>query len=112
MEKATVRLVGDGENHPYCIEVLTPGWRGCDHAIEGTICDTMPADLREICAILKKENVKYFSVSEPANEGVMMFLTDGATEFVLRDAASFERAVSALTRAGSLSLEIRNTAIH
>jgi hypothetical protein len=74
--------------------------------------DTMPADLREICAILKKEDVKYYSVSEPAKEGVMMFLADGATEFVLRDAASLERAVNALTRAGWLSSEIQNTAIH
>jgi hypothetical protein len=112
MEKATVRLVGHGEKDPYCIEVVTPGWRGCDHALEGTIRDTMPADLREICAILKKEDVKYFSVSEAAKEGVMMFLADGATEFVLRDAASFERAVNALTRAGWLSPEIQNTAIH
>jgi hypothetical protein len=110
VEKATVRLVGHGEKHPYCIEVITPGWRGCDHALEGTIRDTMPADLREISAILKREEVEYFS--EPAKEGVMLFLADGATEFVLPDAASYERAVNALTRAGWLSPEIQNMAIH
>src|SRR5215472_5701699 len=51
MEKATVRLVSHGEAHPYVIEVTTPGWRGVDHAFDGTVKESMPADLREIQAI-------------------------------------------------------------
>lgn len=105
-ERATVRLVRRGEQHPYVIEVSTPGWRGCDHAFDGTIKETMPADLEEICDILQKANVKYHSVSEPDKDGVMIFMEDGATEFVLRTAADFEASVVALVRAGWLSPEM------
>src|SRR6266516_3633203 len=103
--KATVRLIRRGEQHPYVIEVTTPGWRGCDHAFDGTIAQTMPADLK-ICDILKKANVKYCSPSEPDKEDVMLFADDGSTEFVLRNAGDLEAAVTALARAGWLSPEL------
>jgi hypothetical protein len=105
----TIRLVRRGERHPYVIEVTTPGWRGCDHAYDGTVSQTMPADLREIRKILIKANVKYFSPSDPRKSGVMLLMADGATEFVLADASDFESAVVALTRSGWLSPEGRIT---
>jgi len=101
----TVRLVRRGEHHPYVIEVMTPGWRGCDHASDGTIKQTMPADLKNICEILVKANVKYYSLSDPRKEGVMVS-ADGATEFVLGDANDFEAAVAALGREGWLSPDL------
>ena len=99
----SVRLVSRGKHHPYVIEVMTLGWRGCDHAFNGTINQTMPANLREIRQVLINANVKYFSVSEPRKDGVMMFMADGATEFVLGDAHDFEAAVAALVGTGWLS---------
>jgi hypothetical protein len=98
----TVRLVRHGERHPYVIEVVTPGWQGCDHAIDGTIKRTMPGDLRDICDVLAKANVKYYSVSDPRKEGVIVFTADGATEFGLGDANDFEAGVAALVYAGWL----------
>jgi hypothetical protein len=71
----------------------------------------MPADLIEICKVLRDANIKYYSVSEPNREGVMMFIDDGDTEFVLRDSDSLSRAVIALARAGWLSPEIQNSFI-
>ena len=102
----TVRLVRRGERHPYVVEVVTPGWHGCDHAIDGTIKQTMPGDLRDIRDVLAKANVKYYSVSDPRKEGVVMFMADGATEFVLGDASDFKAAVAALVRAGWLLPEL------
>jgi hypothetical protein len=99
----SVRIVSRGEHHPYVIEVMTPGWRGCDHAFDGTINQTMPADLRGIRRVLVNAKVKYYSVSDPCKEGVMMLMADGATEFVLGDADDLEAAVAALVRAGWLS---------
>ena len=103
MSRATVRLIKRGEQHPYVIEVMTPGWRGCDYGFDGAIKQTMPLDLTEICGILAKANVRYYSIRDPSKEGVMMFMEDGATEFVLRDAYDFEAAITALVRAGWLS---------
>jgi hypothetical protein len=100
----SVRLVSRGEHHPYVIEVITPGWRGCDQAFDGTISQTMPADLREIREVLIKANVKYFSVSFPGKAGVMLLMADGATEFVLGDASDFEAAIAALVRVGGSRL--------
>jgi len=107
MRRATVRLVNHGEKHPYVIEVTTPGWRGVDHTFGGVVNkQSMPADLREIEAVLKKANIKYYSVSDPNKEGLMLFMADGTTEFVLRDATDFGAAVTALVRAGWLSPKI------
>jgi hypothetical protein len=109
MGRATVRLINRGEQHPYVIEVVTPGWSGCDHALDGTTKQTMPAELNEICDVLKKANAKYYSVSEPNKANVMMFVEDGSTEFVFRDATDFEAAVRALVRTGWLSPETHPT---
>jgi len=98
--ETTVRLVRRGERHPYVIEVVTPGWRGYDHAFDGTAKQTMPADLMDIADVLANASVKYYSVSEPHKDGVMVFTDDGATEFVLRDDNDFKAAVAALVRAG------------
>ena len=111
MEKAIVRLIRR-EKHPYIIEVTTPGWRGYDHISDGSVRQTMPAVLREIRDILKMANVKHYSPSQPDKEGVMMFMADGATEFVLRDAKDLELAVTALTRAGWLAPKIPSSAVH
>jgi hypothetical protein len=103
MTRASVQLVRRGEQHPYVISVKTPGWRGCDHALDGTVKQTMPGDLNEICEILKKANVKYYSPTEPEKESVMVLGDDGETEFVFRNAGDLETAVMALVRAGWLS---------
>jgi hypothetical protein len=106
MHETTVRLVRRGERHPYVVEVVTPGWQGYDHAFDGTIKQTMPSDLREICDVLAKANVKYYSAIDPRKEGVMTFTDDGTTEFVLEDADDFKAAVAALVRAGWLLPEL------
>lgn len=98
----TVRLVRHGEDHPYCIEVTTPGWRGVDH-VDGGLKRTMPKDLSQICDTLKNAGVRYYSISEPDREDVILFPADGTAEFVLRDAEAMEAAITALVRAGWLS---------
>lgn len=105
MSKTTVQLVSRGKQHPYVIEVTTPGWRGCDHVQNGTVKETMPLELKQIANILKEVNVKYYSVRIPDQDDVMIFMEDGATDFVLRSAADFESALKALVRAGWLSAQ-------
>jgi hypothetical protein len=105
--ETTVRLVRRGERHPYVIEVITQGWHGYDHAFNGTAKQTMPSDLKEICDVLAKANVKYYGASDPRKEGVLVFTADGTTEFVLGDADDFEAAVAALVRAGWLLPELQ-----
>ena len=99
--RATVQLVRHGEEHPYVIEVMTPGWRGCDYLSARKIQRTMPEDLRRICDVLKKANVKCWTVSEPIREG-MLFSADGSTEFVLKTFEDFQAAALALQQAGWL----------
>ena len=94
-------FVHRGGEHPYVIEVFTPGWKGCEHAFDGTIKESMPADFREIVEVLKKANVKYGG-GDPYRDGVMMFTANGRTEFVLQNVMDYEAAVLALLRAGWL----------
>lgn len=101
-----VQLVRHGNEYPYVIEVTTPGWRGCDHARSGTLRQTIPADLTNIRDCLAMAGVKYYSVSEPVKEGLMMFNEDGTTEFVLKNMVDFQTAIIVLTRAGWLSPEM------
>jgi hypothetical protein len=98
-EKATVRLVGRGEEHPYVIEVTTPGWRGVEAAFEGPI--ELPDDLEQILAVLGQAGV------EPSNT---LFMADGATEIVLKDSGDFELAIKVLARGGWLSPEAPSAA--
>src|SRR5215472_8897741 len=103
MSGTEVRLIQRGEEHPYVIQVLTPGWYGCVHAFDGTLNPTMPADLRSISECLKESGVKYCSPFRPYEVGVMIFNADSTTEFVLRDIRDFQAAIKALVRAGWLS---------
>jgi hypothetical protein len=89
--KTTIRLVNRGEEHPYVIEVMTPGWRGVDAAFEGAI--KLPEDLKQIMDILKQAKVKLWKT---------LFVNDGATEFVLEDATDLQTAADALVLAGWL----------
>jgi hypothetical protein len=103
---ATVRLISRGEEHPYVIEVTTPGWRGVDAAFEGPI--KLPDDLKQISALLDQAGVKRWGGTDGKTS--MLFMDDGTTEIVMADATDFEAAILALTRAGWLSPEMPHDA--
>jgi hypothetical protein len=111
MNRAAIRLVRRDKEHPYVIEITTPGGKGCDHTSDATVKQTMPPDLREICDVLGRADVKYYSVSEPKRAGVMIFMSNGTTNLVLRDDTDFGTAITALVRAGWLSPKTTHEAI-
>lgn len=90
-EKATVRLLRRGKEHPYVIEVTTASWRRADAALDGPL--KVPDDLKQIQIVLDQANVK---------PSMTLAVADGTTEFVLKDSTDFELAVKALVLAGWL----------
>jgi hypothetical protein len=100
--KTTVRLISRGEEHPYVIEITTPGWRGCDAAFRGKL--ELPRDLKQISDLLDQAGVKRWRGDD--GKAAMCFVADGTTEIVLADAPSVEPAIEALMRAGWLSPEV------
>ncbi len=105
-EKTTVRLVRRGEEHPYVIEITTPGWRGVDAAFEGPI--NLPDDLKQISDLLNNAGVKRWGGTD--GKTTMLFTNDGTAEIVLADATDVEPAISALDEAGWLSPEVASDA--
>ena len=109
-EKTTVQLVKRGDEHPYVIEITTPGWRGVDEARKGTpIATSMPYDLWKINNILNEAGVKRWKGTDGSGKTKMLFMDDGTTEIVLEDATDFELAIQVLTRAGWLVPETPST---
>jgi hypothetical protein len=100
--RATVRLVSRGEEHPYVIEVTTPGWQGCNEALRERI--KLPDDLKEISDLLDQAKVRRWGGSD--GKTTMLFMNDGTTEIVLADSTDVEPATRALVRAGWLSPEM------
>lgn len=86
--KTTVRFIGRGEEHPYVIEITTPGWRGCDAALVGKI--ELPEDLKQISDLLDQAGVKRWGGSD--GKTTMIFVNDGTTEIVLAGATDAEAA--------------------
>lgn len=97
LERATVRFVKRGEQHPYVLEVTTPGWRGCDATLRAP--KRLPQDLEEIRAVLDRAGVRTWDAAFTTS-GVMIFNADGTTEFVLKDFTDVEAALPALVAAG------------
>jgi hypothetical protein len=97
--KTTVRLISRGEEHPYVLEVTTPGWRGVDAAFEGPV--TLPDDLKQISELLDEAGVKRWKGSD--GRASLLLMADGTTEIVLdNDVNAVKLAVSALRKAGWL----------
>ena len=100
-EKLTVRLVRRLE-HPYVIEVTTPGWRGFDLQTRKIL---LPESLQLIRNALHEAGVH----GEP---GWLqpLFNADGTTEIALKTSLDFKLAVEALVRGGWLSPEMSSGA--
>jgi hypothetical protein len=100
MSKTMVRIVKRGEKH--VVTVTTPRWRADNCSGVPEIRRTMPIDLRRIARCLIRAGVSYYDPRNPGLDHVMMHVSSGATEFVLRTAEDLGKAMAALTAAGWL----------